>query len=149
MYVSLRLVGQIKVNNEGDILYVHTPGSDVSGDQDWEAALAEPFQGPIPLGLRTVSVDSLSLDVLLVQKTSELVGPMLGPGKDNRKLSVTLLLQTLHEKGTLIRPIKEAQFLANIFSRSFFRLNRNGYRITEDRLSEAHYLLGHCRRKEK
>ena len=59
MHVSFRFIGKIKINHEGNIFHVNTPGRYICSYQYWENPLSEALQGSIPLCLGTVSVDSL------------------------------------------------------------------------------------------
>ena len=55
--VSLRGIGDVEVDDVGDLLDVDPPRHDVRGHEDVEASFSEAPHGPIPLGLGHVSLE--------------------------------------------------------------------------------------------
>ncbi len=75
---------QLEVDDVRKRLDVEPAGGDFGGHQDREATGLEIGQGPNALRLALVAVDRRGGDPVLVELLREAVGPVLGPGEDER-----------------------------------------------------------------
>lgn len=55
--VSFCFIGQVHIDDEGDVFDIHATRCDISGYEDGKGAFFELGQGPVALWLRAVSVD--------------------------------------------------------------------------------------------
>ena len=62
MNVSFRFVGQIHVDDEGDIFNVDSPSGNIGCHEDRESSFLEFSQGAFTLWLRAISVDCFGFE---------------------------------------------------------------------------------------
>ena len=73
-----------------DPIHIDAAGGDVGGDQHTDGARFEILQRTEPLVLGTIRMDGSRFDSAAFETASDLVGAVLGPGKN--KNSVELLI---------------------------------------------------------
>ena len=82
MGVVLDSVGNIVVDDEGDISDIESSRSDVGGDQNSLSAFLEIFDGSVSHNLSFVSMDADSVEGFLVQQVLKLVTSLLCLAED-------------------------------------------------------------------
>ena len=69
-----------------DPIHIDAARGDVGGDQDTHRAGFEILQRAEPLVLRTIGMDRARLDSAALEPARDLVGAMLGPGKNKNRV---------------------------------------------------------------
>ena len=145
--IGLRHLGQIVVEDMGQLFDVQPPGGDVSGHQGLEFPGPEVGQGLLAGGLALVAVDGGGGDPVLAQLPGHLVGPVLGAGKDQGVFHRQLLDQLGQQPG-LIALVHEVHRLPDSLHRGGDRVHRHPDRGAEERVDQIGDLRRHGGREE-
>ena len=82
MHVILRNIGQVEVDDLGQLVNINTPCGNIGGDQYLYLAFFELGQGLGALGLTLIAVNGRSVDVVALEQFHQLIGAVLGAAKD-------------------------------------------------------------------
>ena len=93
VYIALRLVGQLVIDDMRNPRPVDTPRSDISGDENASLPAAERLERPNPGILRLIAVDGLHRQAGLPQKLADLIGTVLGAGEDKHAIHARIAEQ--------------------------------------------------------
>ncbi len=84
MQVVLRVIGEVVLQHAGHVVDVDPAGGDVGCHQRRDLPRAEVGERPAPLGLAPPTVDRDRLHAGDDEAAGETVGPVTGPGEDDR-----------------------------------------------------------------
>ena len=77
---------EIVIHHMRDPIHIDAAGGDVGRDEHTHRAGFEILQRTEPLVLRAIGMDSARFNSAALQPTSDLVGAMLGPGKNQNRV---------------------------------------------------------------
>ena len=75
-------LGQVIVDDVGDVIHMNAARGDVGGDQHSRTPLLEVAQRRVPLGLAAVAVNHAGIESIANQFLSQPLGAALGAGED-------------------------------------------------------------------
>ena len=101
MDVGLGFVGEIEVEDMGDVVDIDAAGGEVGRQQHPQLADAEAVERPLPGVLALVAMNRLSPDAITQQLPRDAVGTMLGAGEDNRAVNAGLPQEGREQAGLL------------------------------------------------
>ncbi|MNZ66900.1 hypothetical protein D3C78_851330 [compost metagenome] len=102
VHVGLRVVRHVHVEHVGDARYVQTAGSDVSGDDDVQAAILERVDDALTLVLGDVAVQRSSLVAFGFQGGGQVQGGLLGTHEGDQRVELFHFQQTQHSRDLLV-----------------------------------------------
>ena len=147
MGVGLGSVGDIVVDDVGDLLYIDSPGYDVSCYQDIKPTISKALHRPVAGTLGHVSLDGDGFQAAVLELQGQPVGPVLGAGKDDRGEEGRILEQVL-EKVQLPLLLNGVESVLDGLGR--FRVSElSNQRVYEDLLGKLSEILGHGCCKEQ
>lgn len=62
--VGLGLVGDVDIDDKGDVFDIHSTGCDIGCDKNGKSSFFEFLEGALPLGLRSVAVDRFGFEAV-------------------------------------------------------------------------------------
>ena len=147
MGVGLGSVGNIVVDDVGNLLDIDSPGYDVSCYQDIEPAISKSLHRPVAGTLGHVSLDGDGFQAAVLELQRQPVGPVLGAGKDDRGEEGRIFEQVL-EKVQLPLLLNGVESVLDGLGR--FRVSELGDQgVYEDLLGKLSEIPGHCCCKEQ
>src|SRR5713101_1566675 len=90
---------EIVIHHMRDPIHIDAARGDVGGDEDTDRAGFEILQRTEPLVLRAIGMDSARLNSAAFQTASDLVGAMLGPGKNKNSVEFWIAQEMKQQRG--------------------------------------------------
>ena len=146
--IGLRHVGQVEVDDQGQLADVDAPGGDVRGHQNPDLAAFEALQGPDPAALALIAVDSHGGDICPPQLLYHSVCPVLCGGEHQHRLLLALL-QKPYQKTALVDLVHPVEPLLNGIHRGGLGRHLHPHRVVEDGPGQLGDLPGHGGGKEQ
>lgn len=140
--VGFGLVGEVHVDDEGDVFDIHSAGGNVGGDENGKSAFFEFGKGAFALGLGTVAVDRFGFEAVGVDRFTEFVGAVFGAGEDDGEAFALLIGEVLEEEVFFRIFVDEADGLIDFFSGRLFRGDGDDCGVVEDGVREFFDLRG-------
>mmetsp|Transcript_551 Transcript_551/g.1569 ORF Transcript_551/g.1569 Transcript_551/m.1569 type:complete len:332 (+) Transcript_551:1058-2053(+) len=147
MHIGLRHVGQLVIIDVFYVRNVEAPRRHIGGHKDQHLARFERRQRPIPLSLTLVAMDRDHLVSGLVERLGQLVGPMFGPGKDQRPF-LAVFRRQFDQKRRLLGLGDEMHLLGHFVRRLAGGRHFDAQGFVEVAARDLGHLFGHGGRKQ-
>ena len=134
--VCLRFVGNVDVDDEGNVFDINSTSCNIGGDQNGKSSFLKLFEGALPLRLRPVAMNGFGFETMRVDGLAEFVCAVFGARKDNGQAFPLLIFQMLEEEVFFGFLVDEADCLSDFFRGRFFRGDGNRGGVVEDFVGE-------------
>ena len=148
VHVDLGVVGQVVVDDVGDVLDVEPAGGDVGGHQQRQLALLELDHHPVALALAHVAVQRLDPQAAVGELLVEPRGADLRAAEDDRLLGLLGPQHLDQPIGLLLRLDRDVGLLDRVDG-ELLRGHRDRHRVVHVLLGEARDRRRHRRREER
>lgn len=129
--IGFRDVGNVKIDDQGQLFDIDTPGGNIGGHQYSRAAAFKIPEGLLTGTLRFIAMDGGSFYTALLQNPDHLVGPVLSACKDQDR-HAGVLLQKMDQQGRFPLLCHHVYRLLHLFSSGLLRLDAHLLGITQN-----------------